>query len=734
MKKAVELRVAEADKKDVGSGRVRLDTKTRSALEVEPGDIVDVQGRKKTAAVVWRLYQADEGKGMIRIDGVIRKNAEVSMGDKVLVSKAEVKPAAKIVLGPILPENQRLRFGPGFETFVGAKLKSRPVVVEDLIYIPQIALMGRALPFRIISTNPKGVVQIDESTEIIIQEEGAKEGEAPSTGISYDDIGGLDKELQRVREIIELPLKHPELFERLGIEPPKGVLLYGPPGTGKTLIAKAVANESGAHFYSIQGPEIISKYYGESEKHLRELFDEASKNAPSIVFIDELDSIATKREEVQGEVERRVVAQLLTLMDGLKGRGKVIVIAATNRVDAIDPALRRPGRFDREIEIGVPDADGRREILQVHTQGMPVEEGFDLERFVGLTHGFVGADMAALAREAAMNCLRRHLPDIDLEAPIPSEVLEVMKVMNDDFQHALKEIEPSSLRDVFVDIPTVKWDDIGGLDVVKMLLKEAVEMPIKNPEAFRRLGISPVKGVLLYGPPGTGKTLLAKAVANESNANFISIKGPEVLSKWVGDSEKAVREIFKKAKQAAPCIIFLDEIDALAPRRGLSADSHVTERLVNQLLTSMDGLERVEHILVLGATNRPEMLDPALLRSGRFDRLIMVPIPDRDTRLKILRVHTKSVPMKDVNLEALADQLDGFTGADIEGLVREAAMIALREDMATGSVTKTHFEEAKKVIKPSGGPDVVKYYEAVRKKIEGGMGKMSKEDSPAGYW
>ncbi|MFQ5919478.1 MAG: CDC48 family AAA ATPase, partial [Thermoplasmata archaeon] len=554
-----------------------------------------------------------------------------------------------------------------------------------------------------------------------------------------EDIGGLHEELLRVREMIELPLKHPELFNRLGIDPPKGVLLYGPPGTGKTLIAKAVANEAGANFASIQGPEIMSKYYGQSEERLREKFEEAQKNAPSVLFIDELDSIAPKREEVTGEVERRVVAQLLTLMDGLSGRGQVIVIGATNREDAIDPALRRPGRFDREIEIGVPDRDGRMEVLQIHTRGMPTEgepEDRDvlLTEMASITHGFVGADLAALAREAAMKALRRYLPEIELDKPIPAEILEKMRVIRGDFKEALKEVEPSALREVLVEIPRVAWDDVGGLHEVKGQLIEAVEMPIKNPDSFHRMGIRPPRGILLYGAPGTGKTLLAKAVATESEANFISIKGPEVMSKWVGESEKAIRQIFKKAKQVAPCVVFLDEIDALTPRRGaVMGDSGVSERLVNQLLTSLDGLETMEGVVTIGATNRPDMVDPALLRPGRFDRIILIPVPEEEARDEILSVHTRNMPMDtDVNLGKLAKDLIGFVGADIEALCREAAMNALRENRDAVLVQARDFEAARKVVFPSVDDETVKFYTRLGEDLQR-RAVQRREEVPAYY-
>ncbi|MEE8198520.1 MAG: CDC48 family AAA ATPase [Thermoplasmata archaeon] len=713
----VILKVAEAPQSDVGLGRARVDTRTRMTLGVDVGEIIEIVGKKSTAAKLFRTMQEDEGKGIVRIDGLVRRNLGISIGDKVEVKKATVDGAQRVTIAPIISEGHKVSFGQGIENFVKRGLLKRPVVKGDVVIVPGIALMGGALPFMVIRTAPRGIVQISEETFIEMKEEPIKEGEILTPTITYEDIGGLHEELLRVREMIELPLKHPELFNRLGIDPPKGVLLYGPPGTGKTLIAKAVANEAGANFASIQGPEIMSKYYGQSEERLREKFEEAEKNAPSVLFIDELDSIAPKREEVTGEVERRVVAQLLTLMDGLSGRGQVIVIGATNREDAIDPALRRPGRFDREIEIGVPDRDGRMEVLQIHARGMPIEgESEDREALLTemarITHGFVGADLAALVREAAMKALRRYLPDIELDKPIPAEVLEKMRVVPGDFREALKEVEPSALREVLVEIPRVKWDDLGGLHEVKEQLVEAVEMPIKNPDAFRRMGIRPPRGILLYGAPGTGKTLLAKAVATESEANFISIKGPEVMSKWVGESEKAVRQIFKKAKQVAPCVVFLDEIDALTPRRGgAMGDSGVSERLVNQLLTSLDGLESMEGVVTIGATNRPDMVDPALLRPGRFDRMILIPVPEEEARLEILNVHTRSMPLDtDVNLAKLAKELVGYVGADLEALCREAAMHALRENRDAVLVQGKNFEAARQVVFPSVDEETVKLY------------------------
>ncbi|HKZ48249.1 MAG TPA: CDC48 family AAA ATPase [Thermoplasmata archaeon] len=722
MVEKIILKVAEAPQSDVGLGRARIDTKSRLALGVDVGDIVEITGKKNSAAKLFRVMQEDEGKGIVRVDGLVRRNIGVSIGDKVEVRKAEVFSAERITIAPIISEGHKISFGQGIENFVKRGLLKRPLTKGDVVIVPGIALMGGALPFMVIKVTPKGIVQITEETVVDMKEEPVREGEVLTATVTYEDIGGLKEELQKVREMIELPLKHAELFERLGIDPPKGVLLYGPPGTGKTLIAKAVANEAGANFYSIQGPEIMSKYYGQSEERLREKFEEAQKNAPSILFIDELDSIAPKREEVTGEVERRVVAQLLTLMDGLSGRGQVIVIGATNRDEAIDPALRRPGRFDREIEIGVPDRNGRKEVLQIHTRGMPIE-GDDtvrdhlLSELANLTHGFVGADLAALAREAAMKTLRRYLPEIDLNHPIPPEILEKMRVTREDFKDALKEAEPSAMREVLVEVPHVRWDDIGGLEEVKARLREAVEMPLKEPESFERLGIRPPRGILLYGPPGTGKTLLAKAVANESEANFISIKGPEVMSKWVGESEKAVRQIFKKARQVAPCIVFLDEIDAIGHRRGTGMDDGVTERVVNQLLTSMDGLESMEGVVVIAATNRPDMVDPALLRAGRFDRLVLIPVPDEKARLAILRVHTKSMPLKDVDLAPLAKELDQYTGADIESLCREAAMVALRKDPKAAEVTTSHFEEAIKQVHPSVDEETLRFYDRIGKEM-----------------
>ncbi len=728
----VILKVAEAPQMDVGLGRARLDTNTRILLNVEVGDVIEIEGARLTAARVFRAKQEDEGKGIIRIDGYIRRNAKVTISDKVKVRKADTVEADRIILAPLIGKNQRLRFGEGIGEFIKKVLLKRPVVEGDEIVVPNITLAGRAgIIFKVVKTMPTHkVVQIGFKTDIEVRDEAP--GEFEESGmehITYEDIGGLENELQQVREMIELPLKHPELFERLGIDPPKGVILHGPPGTGKTLIAKAVANESNAAFFVINGPEIMSKYYGQSEQRLREIFQNAQKSAPSIIFIDEIDSIAPKREEVTGEVERRVVAQLLTLMDGLRKRGHVIVIGATNRIDALDPALRRPGRFDREVEIGIPDKKGRKEILQIHTRGMPIEGDEEerdklLEELAEITHGFVGADLAALAREAAMNALRRYLPDIDLDKPVPTETLENMKVTKNDFMEALKKIEPTVLREVMIEIPSVKWEDIGDLEEAKKVLREAVELPLKNPEKFEKMGIRAPRGILLYGPPGTGKTLLAKAAATESQANFISIRGPEIMSKWVGESEKAIRMIFKKARQSSPCIVFLDEIDSIAPRRGFSS-SGVTERIVNQLLTSMDGLTNLGGVIVIAATNRPDILDPALLRPGRFDRLVLIPPPDEEGRKKILEVHTRKMPLENVDLERIASKTKGYTGADLENLCREAGMTAIRDN--SEKVTMKHFEEALNIVKPSLDEETIKYYESIGLELSKSLRK-KKED------
>jgi len=727
--KEIELKISEAFQQDVGYGRARIDHQSRMELDLSIGDVIEIEATKTTAAVVWRAHPTDEGKKILRIDNLTRKNTGVGLGDRVKIRRADVKGAKEVSLAPLISKGQQIQFGRGIDTLIKKGLLKRPLTKGDHIIVPGIALFGSSLPFVILNTSPSGIVSIGEDSIITVQEEAAKDMEVEGPQISYEDIGGLHEEILKVREMIELPLKHQELFDRLGIDPPKGVLLHGPPGTGKTLIAKAVANESGASFYTINGPEIMSKYYGQSEENLRKIFDEAEKNAPSIIFIDEIDAIASKRSEVHGEVEKRVVSQMLTLMDGLKERGKLIVIGATNIPDQIDPALRRPGRFDREIRIDAPDRNGRKEILQIHTRGMPMADGVKLDDLADITYGYVGADLAALAREAAMSALRRYLPEIDLEKPIPVEILEKMEVTQQDFKDAHRGIEPSAMREFFVEIPKATWEDIGGLENAKQQLKEAVEWPLTKPEVFERMGISPPRGVLLYGPPGTGKTLLAKAVAHESKANFISIKGPEVMSKWVGESEKAVRELFKKARQVAPTIVFLDELDSIAPMRGRDSGSHVIDSVVNQLLTSMDGLESMEGVVILGATNRPDIIDPGLLRPGRFDRLILIPAPDRQARFEIFKIHTKDMPIaSDVNLERLADATVDYSGADIEALCREAAMLAIRENEKATKVKEEHFDGAMKTVRATITPNIIKFYDKISESLGTGISKKEIEN------
>ena len=707
-KNEVILRVQEALPSHVGRGIVAIDMETKQRLGVTSGDIVEIEGKRKTAAIVWPAPVEDEGKGIIHMDSIIRSNAGVGIGDKVIVRKAEWKNAEKIVLAPASESEVVIR---GYEGYLHKHFMGRPFVKGDKVYIP----FFRKSVYVVVSTKPSGIVRVSPHTEISVLDKPVKISNVPS--ITYDDIGGLREQVQKIREMVELPLRHPELFRCLGIEPPKGVLLYGPPGTGKTLLAKAVANEANAYFIAINGPEIMSKFVGEAEERLRNVFEEAQENAPAIIFIDEIDAIAPKREDVLGEVERRVVAQLLTLMDGLESRGNVIVIAATNRPNAIDPALRRPGRIDREIELPVPDRNARKEILQIHTRNVPLDDDVNLDWLADVTHGFVGADLSALVKEAAMKAIRRILPQIDLDADeIPPEVLERLRVTKRDFEEALKEVRPSALREVFVEVPSVRWDDVGGLEDVKLRLREAVEYPLKNRDSFEAMGIRPPRGILLYGPPGTGKTLLAKAVATESEANFISVKGPEVLSKWVGESERAIREIFTKARQAAPCIVFIDEIDAIAPRRG-GDEAHVTDRVVNQLLTEMDGISELKDVVVIAATNRPDIIDPSLLRPGRFDRIIYVPPPDEKARLGILKVHTRGVPLaEDVDLEEIARETENYTGADLEALVREAALVALRRnDMKPTKVTMDDFREAMQSVGPSLDKETVSFYEAFSK-------------------
>ena len=703
-----QLRVGDARQRDVGRGIARIDQRAMQKLGISAGDVVEIVDKRTTSAIAWPAYSEDQNRDMIRIDGFTRKNAGVAINEYVLVRPANVKSALSITLAPV---DMRLNVDEDFTNFVRNRLMERTLVEGDTTLV---MMLGHAIPFTVTKTRPHGIIKVTTETKLTILNEPALEGKGlPRT--TYEDIGGLQEESLRVREMVELPLRHPELFQRLGIEPPKGVLLHGFPGCGKTLLARAVANESEANFFSINGPEIMSKFYGESEARLREIFQQAQQNAPSIIFIDELDAIAPKREEVTGEVERRVVAQLLALMDGLSGRGNVIVIGATNRPGALDPALRRPGRFDREIEIGVPDKKGRYEILQIHTRGMPLAEDVDLKKLSEMSHGYTGADQAALCRETAMKALRRYLPQINLEEErIPPSVLEKMEVKMEDFMNAYKEVTPTAMREVYIEVPTVHWDDIGGLEVVKQELKEAVEWPIKSPEIFERLGIKPPKGILLYGPPGCGKTLLARAVATESEANFITIKGPEVFSKWVGESEKAIREVFRKARMAAPSVIFFDELDSLVPRRGLGfGDSGVSERVISQLLTEMDGIVALEDIVVIAATNRPDLVDPAVLRPGRFDRLIYVPEPDEKSRLQIFKIYTKNMPLaKDVGLSQLVAIAKNYSGADIEALCREAGMHALRRDVNAKEVTMINFQEAIKSVGPSITPDMEKWYKS----------------------
>ncbi len=708
---SVQLKVSEAkQQRDVGRSIARIDSETMKSLGVTVGDVIEIKGKKETAAKAWPAYPEDQGQGLLRIDGFIRKNSGASINEFVSVRKAEAEYAVALKLAPV---DIRISVDSDFVRFVKDRLIDRPATRGDTLLI---MMLGHSVPFLVVNTRPNGIVKISPTTEISIMSEPVPEMEMPSR-TTYEDIGGLGEEIRRIREMVELPLRHPEIFQRLGIDPPKGVLLHGPPGGGKTLLARAVANESDANFYAINGPEIMSKFYGESEARMRKMFEDAEKNAPSILFIDEIDAIAPKRSEVTGEVERRVVAQLLASMDGLKGRGNVIVIGATNRPDAIDPALRRPGRFDREVEIGIPDRDGRFEILQIHTRGMPLAEDVELKQIKDITHGYTGADLEALCREAAMKALRRYLPQIDLEDKrIPHEVLDKMEVTNQDILDAFREVTPTAMREVYIEAPNVPWDEVGGLEEVKQSLKEAVEWPLKNPEMFKRLGITPPKGILLYGPPGCGKTLLARAVATESEANFISIRGPEVFSKWVGESEKAIREIFRKARMAAPSIIFFDEFDALVPSRGAGGDSRVTERVISQLLTEIDGLLTLQNVLVIAATNRPDLIDPAVLRPGRFDRRVYVPAPTEEARLKILEVKTKDVPLDDsVSITDLASRMVDYSGADIESVVREAAIHALRRDTESSVVTLQDFEDALADTFPSITPDMERWYADITK-------------------
>jgi len=807
-KKEIQLKVVEALQDDAYKGIARLDSEIMRDLGIKRGDVVLIKGNRGTVAIADRAYPADVGEGIIRIDGILRKNAKAGIGDVVAISKADIKEAKKIMIAPaqkgimVQGDPESLRRG----------LLGRTVVKGDLVVLGGVqrrrdlfsemglgeelgGLFGDTfenmglgnlgggitqIKFIVVNSNPSQPVIITENTEVTLNPKAVEISDEKIPEINYEDIGGLSEEIKKIREMVEIPMKHPEIFQKLGIEPPKGVLLHGPPGTGKTLLAKAVANESEANFILLNGPEIMSKFYGESEKKIRDIFEEAEKTAPTIIFIDEIDAIAPKREDVGGEVERRVVSQLLTMMDGLKSRGKVIVIGATNRVNALDPALRRPGRFDREVEINVPSKEGRLSILKIHTRGMPLTKSVKLDELASVTHGFVGADLEALSKEAAMSVLRKFLPQmkLDEEEQIPHEILEKLIVKKENFMDALKVVRPSAMREVLVETPNIKWEDIGGLGAIKGELKEAVEWPMKYPDSFARMGIRPSRGILLYGPPGTGKTLLAKAVANESEANFIQVKGPSLLSMWVGKSEEGMRKIFERARQVAPCIVFFDEIDSLAGKRGVEVGTKVTERVLNQLLAEMDGLEDLNDILVIGATNRPDMLDPGLLRPGRFDKILLVNAPEEEGRFKILEIHTKKMPVeiskdeikkldkefKNVKVEnvvskiasdkpikedeltkskekeidfkkltdkqkllyCLAKKTIGHTGADLEALVREAAMLALRESIDAKQVKKKHFDEALRKINPSVNKSTIETY----KKIEDNFFKSAKAAIP----
>jgi len=761
-KKDAELKIGElTQREEFGRGIARLDSKTMGKLGVKEGDIIEIEGVRKTGVIAVRAYPSDAGLNIMRMDGLVRRNAGAGVGESIKIKKAEAKEARKVTLAPA-QKGIIIQISPNL---IKQNVYYRPVAQGDIIVPTPVVKQRGDMPlsrdifkdfmgvsfgdlvfnplgeqrFVVVSTNPSGIVQITDMTELEILPRLPKGFELKRRTIptvTYEDVGGIHQAIQKVREMIELPIRHPELFTRLGIEPPKGVLLHGPPGTGKTLLARAVANESGANFYSIGGPEIMSMWYGKSEENLRKVFEEAAKNAPSIIFIDEIDSIAPKREETKGEVERRVVSQLLTLMDGLKRRGKLIVIAATNRVNALDPALRRPGRFDREIEIGVPDKKGRKEILEIHSRHMPLEKNVNLNDLSAITYGYVGADLEALCKEAAMYALRRLLPKIKWKEKeeLPKEALEKLIVNKDDFQHALKLVEPSAMREVLIEIPNVNWTDVGGLEEVKQSLRESIEWPLTMSKSFERLGIEPPRGILLYGPPGCGKTMLAKAVARESNANFISVKGPQLLSKWVGESEQRVRELFRRAKQVSPAIIFFDEIDALAPKRGRSIGDNVSERIVSQMLTEMSGLEDLHDVVIIAATNRPDMLDTALLRPGRFDRLILVPEPVEEARLKIFKIKTKDMPLKGVNLKALAKQTEGFSGADIEGLCREAAMNALRKDKSAKEVTMKHFDVAFKEVSPSLSPKMIGFYKKFSERFKARIAReVEKEEKSLSY-
>jgi transitional endoplasmic reticulum ATPase len=716
----LQLRVAEAYHKDAGKGVARIGAAAMSALGLENEGVVEIKGKDKVYAIVWPGNPEDP-QDIIRIDGNTRANVGVGIDNKIQVSRAEARPARKIVVAPT--RQIRLMGGP---QYLLRMLEGRAVVKGEML---RVEMINNTLNLAVVSTMPAGPVLIIQDTIISITRETLEELALQVRDISYEDIGGLSKEIREIREMIEVPLRHPEIFSRLGINPPRGVLLHGPPGTGKTLIARAVASETDANFVSISGPEIVSKFYGESEQRLRQIFEEAAKAAPSIIFIDEIDSIAPKREEVSGDLERRVVAQLLALMDGLSARGEVIVIAATNRPNALDPAIRRGGRFDREIEIGIPNKNGRLEVLYVHTRGMPLDDSLDLKEIAEATHGFVGADLYALCKEAAMRTLERALPDLDVQEDIPAEVLENLRVSKDDFRAALKKIEPSALREVFVEVAEVHWNEVGGLEEAKQSLIESVEWPLKYPEAFESVGVRPPRGILLYGFPGTGKTLLVRALATECNINFISIKGPELLSKWVGESERAVREIFRKARQAAPAMVFFDEIDSIVPARGTGGETHVTERVVSQFLTELDGLVELKDVIIVAATNRPDLLDRSLLRPGRFDRMVYIPMPDKDARRKIFEINLIRMAASGVSPQQLAEITEDYSGADLEMLCREAGMLALRQHIRPGmskealiidkiSVTKEHFQEAYERIKPHLSKKMLEEYSQMIRDFE----------------
>jgi len=766
MPKEVQLKVVEAQQDDAYKGIARIDGEVMREIGIRRGDVIIIKGGRETVAIADRAYPADVGEGIIRIDGILRRNAKTGIGETVRVFKAEVKEAKKLMIAPaqknimVQAEPENLRRGllgravvKGDVVVLGGVQRRRDLFSEELggelgdmlgdmfggVGFGQIGGGFTQIKFLVVNATPSQPVIITENTQVTLSPKAVEITEENIPEITYEDIGGLSDEIKKIREMVEIPLKHPEIFGKLGIEPPKGVLLHGPPGTGKTLLAKAVATETEANFILLNGPEIMSKFYGESEKKIRDIFEEAEKTAPAIIFIDELDAIAPKREEVTGEVERRVVSQLLTMMDGLKSRGKVIVIGATNRINSLDPALRRPGRFDREIEINVPGKQGRLSILKIHSRGMPLNKDVNLEEIASVTHGFVGADLESLCKEAAMIVLRRILPKMKMDGDeeIPNEVLEKLIIKQEDFTDALKVVRPSAMREVLVETPTIGWEDIGGLDKIKQELQEAVEWPLKHPETFIRMGIRPSRGILLYGPPGTGKTLLAKAVAKEAEANFIQVKGPSLLSMWVGKSEEGMRKVFERARQVAPCIIFFDEIDALAGKRGLDAGTKVTERVLNQMLAEMDGLEDLNDVLVIGATNRPDMLDPGLLRPGRFDKILLVSAPDEKGRLQVLGIHTKKMPIGDgkklltpekreMLLKELAKKTEGYTGADLEAVAREAAMLSLRESLESKFVTEEHFLESLKKIRPSVSKPLLEVY----KKIEDTFLKSAKTALP----